>query len=180
MISSPPPPPVLASVSPLCSRKTYSFPKDSYYNCWNINCSALVARGEVCEDYRIPAADWETSISSSWWVTAHSYTYWRPCYAHPEIRGRCFGRPQRSDNGEEMPAFPCPISTFPTRGTVNGAIIAGAGKEMPLNLSGTNSDLRYFSVVRTAASANSEQPFSGMSVQGRTIHQAREHTGLQT
>ena len=82
----------------------------------------------MCEDYRIPVADWETSIPSSWFVTAHSYTYWRPCYAHPEIRGRCFGRPQRSDNGEEMPAFPCPISTFPTRGTVNGAIIAGAGK----------------------------------------------------
>ena len=42
---------------------------------------------------------------------------------------------------------------------------------------GTNSDLRYFSVVRTAESANSAQPFSGMSVQART---KMEHTGLQT
>ena len=126
----------------------------------------------MCEDYRVPVADGETSIPSAWFVTPHSNTYWRPCYAHPEIRGKCFGRPQRSDNGVEMPAFPCPltgpISTYPRRGTVNGAIIAGAGKAMPLNLSGTNNDLRYFSVVRTAASANSEQPFSGMSVQGRT------------
>ena len=173
MISSPPPPPILASASPLCSRKTYSFTMNGYFNCWNIDYSALVARGEVCEDYRIPARDgpWETSIPAAWFVTPHSYTYWRACYAHPEIRGRCFGRPQKNDNGVE-PAFPCPItgpiSTYPRRGTVNGAIIAGAGKEMPLNLSGTNSDLRYFSVVRTTASANSEQPFSGMSVQGRT------------
>ena len=189
MISSPPPPPVLASASPLCSRKTYSFPKDSYYNCWNIDYSALVARGEVCEDYRIPAADSETSIPSAWFLTAHSYTYWRSCFAHPEIRGKCFWHPQRSDNGEEMPAFPCPltgpISTYPRRGTVNGAIIAGAGKEMPLNLSGTAEVrpvqlfvrypyLRYFNLVRTAASADSEQPFSGMSVQGRT---GTEETG---
>ena len=46
---------------------------------------------------------------------------------------------------------------------------------MPLNLSGTEVRpvqlfvrypyLRYFSLVRTAASVNSEQPFSGMSVQ---------------
>ena len=158
MISSPPPPPVLASVSPLCSRKTYRFRNDSYTNCWSINYSALVARGEVCEDYRIPAA---SEIPSAWFVTPHSYTYWRPCYAHPEIRGRCFGRPQRSDNGVEMPAFPCPltgpISTYPRRGTVNGAIIAGAGKEMPLNLSGTEVRpvqlfvrypyLRYFNLV---------------------------------
>ena len=183
MISSPPPPPVLASVSPLCSRKTYRFRNDSYTNCWSINYSALVARGEVCEDYRIPAANSETSIPSAWFLTAHSYTYWRSCYAHPEIRGKCFGHPQRSDNGEVMPAFPCPltgpISTYPRRGTVNGAIIAGAGKEMPLNLSGTAEVrpvqlfvrypyLRYFNLVRTAASADSEQPFSGMSVQGRT------------
>jgi len=171
MIYSPPPPPILALASPLCSRKTYSFTKNSYLNCWNIDHGALVARGEVCEDYRIPVADGEASIPSAWFVTPHSYTYWRACYAHPEIRGRCFVRPKTSDNGVE-PAFPCPItgpiSTYPRRGTVNGAIIAGAGKEMPLNLSGTNSDLRYFSVVRTAASANSEQPFSGMSVQGRT------------
>ena len=70
----------------------------------------------------------------------------------------------------EMPVFSCPSAgpIIPTRGTVNGAIVAGAGQEMPLDLSGSNSDLRYFSVVRTAASANSEQPFSGMSVQGRT------------
>ena len=190
MISSPPPPPVLASVSPLCSRKKYRFPKDSYTNCWSINYSALVARGEVCEDYRVPAADPKTSIPSAWFLTAHSYTYWRSCYAHPEIRGRCFGRPQRSDNGVEMPAFPCPltgpISTYPRRGAVNGAIIAGAGKEMPLNLSGTEARpvqlfvrypyLRYFSLVRTAASVNSEQPFSGMSVQGRT---GIEQTGPQ-
>jgi hypothetical protein len=47
-------------------------------------------------------------------------------------------------------------------------MVAGAGQEMPLDLSGSISDLRYISVVRTAASANSEQPFSGMSVQGRT------------
>ena len=126
----------------------------------------------MCEDYRIPVGDWETSIPSAWFVTPHSYTYWRACYAHPEIRDKCYAHPQQRDNGVEMPAFPCPltgpISTYPRRGTVNGAIIAGAGKEMPLNLSGTNNDLRYFSVVRTAASANSEQPFSGMSVQGRT------------
>ena len=71
----------------------------------------------------------------------------------------------------EMPVFPCPSAgpIIPTReGTVNGAIVAGAGQEMPLDLSGSNSDLRYFSVVRTAASVDSEQPFSGMSVQGRT------------
>ena len=70
----------------------------------------------------------------------------------------------------EMPVFSCPSAgpIIPTRGTVNGAIVAGAGQEMPLNLTGSKSDLRYFSVVRTAASANSEQPFSGMSVQGRT------------
>ena len=70
----------------------------------------------------------------------------------------------------EMPVFTCPSAgpIIPTRGTVNGAIVAGAGQEMPLDLSGSNSDLRYFSVVRTAASVDSEQPFSGMSVQGRT------------
>ena len=157
MIYSPPPPPILASASPLCSRKTYSS------TCWNIDHGALVVRGEVCEDYRMPVADWETSIPSAWWDTPHSSTYWRACSAHPEKKDRC-------SNGVEMPAFPCPSAgpIIPTRGTVNSASVAGAGQEMPLDLSGSISDLRYFSVVRTAASANSEQPFSGMSVQGRT------------
>ena len=54
--------------------------------------------------------------------------------------------PDGSDNNVadnvEIPAFPCPligaISTWPRRGTLNGAIIGVyAGKEMPLNLSGT-------------------------------------------
>ena len=179
MISSPPPsrpplpplhsPPILPSASPLCSLKTFSS------TCWFIDHDALRARGEVCEDYKMPVAFWETSIPTAWWDTAHNYSYWRACSAHPQRRDKC-------SNGMEMPVFSCPSAgpIIPTRGTVNGAIVAGAGQEMPLDLSGSNSDLRYFSVVRTAASANSEQPFSGMSVQGRTIHQAREHTGLQT
>ena len=128
----------------------------------------------MCEDYKMPVANWEWSIPAAWWDTTHGYTYWRACSAHPQIRDKC-------SNGKETPAFPCPSAGSivaawereaqpERRGTVNGAIVAGAGQEMhlPLNLSGSNSDLRYFSVVRTAESVNSEQPFDGMSVQGRT------------
>ena len=121
----------------------------------------------MCEDYKLPVPDYETSIPSAWWVTAHSYTYWRTCSADPQRGGKC-------TYNQETPAFPCPSAgpispyAYPRQGSVNGAIIAGAGMEMPLNLSGSNSDLRYFSVVRTSESVNSEQPFSGMSVQGRT------------
>ena len=121
----------------------------------------------MCEDYKLPVPDYETSIPSAWWVTAHSYTYWRTCAADPQRGGKC-------TYNQETPAFPCPSAgpispyAYPRQGTVNGAIVAGAGQEIPLNLSGSNSDLRYFSVVRTSESVNSEQPFSGMSVQGRT------------
>ena len=122
----------------------------------------------MCEDYKMPVAFWEWSLPTAWWDTAHNYSYWRACSAHPQRRDKC-------SSGVEMPAFPCPSAgpIIPRRGTVNGASVAGAGQEMPLDLSG-NSDLRYLSVVRTAASANSEQPFSGMSVQGRT---SIEHAG---
>ena len=161
MISSPQPsrlhsPPILPSVSPSCSLKTFSS------TCWWIDHDALRARGEVCEDYKMPVAFWEWSLPTAWWDTAHNYSYWRACSAHPQRRDKC-------SSGVEMPAFPCPSAgpIIPRRGTVNGASVAGAGQEMPLDLSG-NSDLRYLSVVRTAASANSEQPFSGMSVQART------------
>ena len=111
----------------------------------------------------MPVASWEWSIPAAWWDTTHSYTYWRACSAHPQLKDKC-------SNGKEALAFPCPSAGIisPRRGKVNGAIVAGAGQEMPLNLSGSNSDLRYFSVVRTAESVNSEQPFDGMSVQGRT------------
>ena len=121
----------------------------------------------MCEDYKLPVPDYETSIPSAWWVTAHSYTYWRTCAADPQRVDKC-------TYNWETPAFPCPSAgpispyAYPRQGTVNGAIVAGAGQEIPLNLSGSNSDLRYFSVVRTSESVNSEQPFSGMSVQGRT------------
>ena len=117
----------------------------------------------MCEDYKMPVASWEWCIPAAWWDTTHSYTYWRACSAHPQQRGKC-------SNGKEAPAFSCPSAgpISPRRGTVNGAIVAGTGQEMPLNLSGSNSDVRYFSVVRTAESVNSEQPFDGMSVQGRT------------
>ena len=123
----------------------------------------------MCEDYKMPVAFWDRSLPTAWWDTAHNYSYWRACSAHPQRRDKC-------SNGVEMPAFPCPSAgpIIPRRGTVNGASVAGAGQEMPLDLSGSNSDLRYLSVVRTAASANSEQPFSGMSVQGRT---SIEHAG---
>ena len=148
---------MLPPESPLCSRKTYSV------TCWLIDYDALHARGEVCEDYKMPVASWEWSIPAAWWDTTHSYTYWRACSAHPQLKDKC-------SNGKEALAFPCPSAGIisPRRGKVNGAIVAGAGQEMPLNLSGSNSDLRYFSVVRTAESVNSEQPFDGMSVQGRT------------
>eukprot|EP00964_Phaeocystis_antarctica_P162172 scaffold135937_cov118-Phaeocystis_antarctica.AAC.1 len=112
----------------------------------------------------MPVASWEWSIPAAWLDTTHSYTYWRACSAHPQQRDKC-------SNGVEAPAFPCSPRAhdlYPRRGTVNGAIVAGTGQEMPLNLSGSNSDVRYFSVVRTAESMNSERPFDGMSVQGRT------------
>ena len=83
MISSPPPsrrplpplhsPPILPSASPLCSRKTFSS------TCWWIDHDALRARGEVCEDYKMPVAYWERSIPTAWWDTAHNYSYWRAC-----------------------------------------------------------------------------------------------------
>ena len=117
----------------------------------------------MCEDYKMPVAFWEWSLPTPWLDTTHSYTKWRACSAHPQRRDKC-------DNGAEAPAFPCPSTgpINPKRGTVNSAIIAGAGQEMPLDLSGSNSDVRYFSVVRTAESVNPERPFDGMSVLGRT------------
>ena len=159
---------MLPSASPLCSRKTYRFSGKATHGCWWIDYDALLGRGEVCEDYKLPVPYYERSIPSAWWVTAHSYTYWRTCTADPQRVGKC-------TYNQETPAFPCPSAgpispyAYPRQGTVNSAIVAGAGQEMPLNLSGSNSDLRYFSVVRTSESVNSEQPFSGMSVQGRTV-----------
>ena len=70
MISSPPPsprplpplhsPPILPSASPLCSLKTFSS------TCWWIDHDALRARGEVCEDYKMPVAYWERSVPTAW------------------------------------------------------------------------------------------------------------------
>ena len=125
----------------------------------------------MCEDYKMPVATWEQSIPTARLDTTHSHTYWRACSSG----GRSVFGGDKCTNGAEAPAFPCsstgPINQhlYPIRGTVNGAIVAGAGKEMPLNLSGSKSDLRYFSVVRSSESVSSEQPFSGMSVQGRTL-----------
>ena len=152
---------MLPSASPLCSRKA-----TRSYTCWLIDHDALLARGEVCEDYKMPAAFWEWSLPAAWWNTTHSYTYWRACSAHPQRSDKC-------SNGVDL-AFPCPSAgpispyPYPRRGTINRAIIAGAGQEMPLDLSGSKSDLRYFSVVRTAEGVNSERPLDGVSVQART------------
>ena len=121
----------MPSASPLCSLNTVSSA------CWAIDRDALRARGEVSEDYKMPVAFWEKSLPTGWWDTAHDYSYWRACSAHPQLRDRC-------SSGVEMPFFPCPSpwAVFPKRRTVNGAVVAGAGQEMPLDLSGTSSDLR--------------------------------------
>jgi hypothetical protein len=166
MFSSPPPsrlhsPPIPSSASPLCSRKTYS--SHVRYTCWDVDHDVLRARGEACEDYKMPVAYWDDIPITAWWDAADSYTYWRPCSMHPQRSDKCA-------NGMATPAMFCPSTgpIVPRRGTFNGAIVGGLGRVMPIDVSHFASDLRYFSAVRTAASANSEQPFSGISVQGRT------------